>query len=72
VENEREIGEFFSEGILNMKVVKSSKENRCDGCYYYNHFYINCKKYFNIGKCKGADRKDKNNVIFIEVKEQKL
>lgn len=71
---ERKIGEIFvSEGVK-LKVVKSYNGKSCEGCFFLGNtrrcMIIGYPTERNMGICYEGGRKDKNNVIFQEVKNE--
>lgn len=65
--NEHKIGEVFDFSFKKLKCVKS--DGRCDGCFFDNG--VRCTQsqteYEDVGCCYFGDRKDKTDVIFVEV-----
>ena len=63
---ERKIGEIFEIGDKKYKVVEAPNTNFCDGCIWEKE--LEC--FFRYtGSCSPRNRKDKESVIFVEVKE---
>lgn len=64
--NEIKVKEIFQCGLIKLKCIKCDDgQHSCDGCFFCGKCF-----FFEItGYCSSINRKDKNNVIFIEVKE---
>ena len=67
---ERAIGEIFDFGGVKLRVERTNNPV-CDGCHFeqFNHGCWQINGIEETGLCYGGFRSDKNDVIFIEVKD---
>lgn len=65
------IGESFRLGYRKFTVVESDEDNGCEGCFFDEGYgaciEMEIKKF--IPKCSKHSRKDRKNVIFVEVEK---
>ena len=70
---ERKVDEVFEFNGIKLKVKRTNNPAACDGCYF-DKFNNECRKINVIeetGLCYGGFRRDKNDVIFVEVEDSK-
>lgn len=65
---ERKIGEVFE--YNGEKYIVKEETSRCEGCAFFNDSCIGHRN--TIGDCVGGFRTDKEGVIFVEYKEEKV
>ncbi len=63
---ERSIGEVFDYKGIKLKVEETEKKN-CENCHFLKE--KNCGEISILGECTGRYRKNKKEVIFIELEE---
>lgn len=70
---ERKVGEVFDFDRFKLKVKITNNSDACYGCYF-DKLDHECQKIHVIeetGLCYGGFRGDKNDVIFVEVEDDK-
>ena len=67
MKTEYKIGNKFQFGLIKLQCVKA--KNKCEGCYLDYTDICSFAISSCIGNCKSEKRKDKQNVIFTEVKD---
>lgn len=66
------VGETFQLGCRKFTVVESDEDNRCEGCFFDGCYgaciEMEIKKF--IPRCSKHSRKDRKNIIFVEVEDE--
>lgn len=62
-----DVGKKFTAGNKTFKVIQSDK---CEGCYFYNNGCGHSSFTYLRPSCDKFSRKDKTNVIFVEVENE--
>ena len=65
------IGETFVYGLTALKVVEATKELNCQKCWVGTYIPERCGSDI-IPYCIGKKRKDKKDVIFVEVEDESM
>lgn len=70
-----EVGKIFSYKGKRLQINKVEKNYcTCSGCYFRNFLCSECISLYRQGiipQCTSLGRKDKNNIIFVEVENEK-
>lgn len=64
---EFEIGEEFKCGLVKLRCEKAT--SGCSGCVFYREGEFNDCSHIALGKCDAYSRKDRQDVVFVEVED---